>query len=457
MAKRPDIIIFNPDQMRADALAHLGNPASITPNLDAFQQTEAVSFRNAFCQNPVCVPSRCSFATGLYPHVNGHRTMFHLLHEHESSIFSELKDAGYYVWMNSRNDLIAGQVKGLCERHATEIHYGNRRGGPGPVDPDIRGEMGSKHFYSFYRGELALDENGKNYNGDDDTVDAAAEKILSADPDQPLCVFMGLMFPHPPYQVEEPYFSAIDRKKLRRRAKNLSDADKAYVEELCRQNMLGLEQFTEEDWDEMRAVYLGMCMKVDEQFGRIIDALKKSGRYDNAAIFFFSDHGDYTGDYDLPEKNQNVYPHCLTNVPLLVKPPKGIDVDPGISDSLVELVDFYATAMEYAGVAPDHTHFGRSLTPVLGDRNKKIRVVSIGNGSPVAKSYIYICRSGVYNLNSRKFCLYLLAKTLCYIQCQGFLICFTICTDSTRIMSTMSRVYNYSLKFKAFFTCRKHK
>ena len=66
MDKRPNIIIFNPDQMRADSLAHLGNPASHTPFLDSLAQSEAVSFRHAFCQNPVCVPSRCSFLSGLF-------------------------------------------------------------------------------------------------------------------------------------------------------------------------------------------------------------------------------------------------------------------------------------------------------------------------------------------------------------------------------------------------------
>ena len=147
MARQPDIIIFNPDQMRADALAHLGNPASLTPVLDRFQQEDAVSFRNAFCQNPVCVPSRCSFATGLYPHTRGHRTMAHLLHEDESSIFSELKDAGYDVWMNARNDLVAGQIKGLCERHASEIFYGGDvPPAPGPVKENPRGQRGDKIF-----------------------------------------------------------------------------------------------------------------------------------------------------------------------------------------------------------------------------------------------------------------------------------------------------------------------
>ena len=62
---KPHIIIFNPDEMRADSLGHLGNPAAHTPFLDRFAREEAVSFSRAFCQNPVCVPSRCSFFTGL--------------------------------------------------------------------------------------------------------------------------------------------------------------------------------------------------------------------------------------------------------------------------------------------------------------------------------------------------------------------------------------------------------
>lgn len=122
--KRPHIIIFNPDEMRADALHHLGkNQAAVTPNLDKFVQSDAVSFENAFCQNPVCVPSRCSFFTGLYPHTTGHRTMTYLLRPGETSMFKELKDAGYYVWMNNRNDLYAGQYSGWMESNADEIFY----------------------------------------------------------------------------------------------------------------------------------------------------------------------------------------------------------------------------------------------------------------------------------------------------------------------------------------------
>ncbi|HCK88204.1 MAG TPA: sulfatase, partial [Erysipelotrichaceae bacterium] len=121
MTKKPNIIIINPDEMRWNTMGHMGNPAASTPRLDAFAETEAVSFENAYCQNPVCVPSRCSFLTGLYPHVNGHRTMHYLMHDGRDTLFAELRNAGYRVWMNARNDFIAGNEPGLMATQFDEI------------------------------------------------------------------------------------------------------------------------------------------------------------------------------------------------------------------------------------------------------------------------------------------------------------------------------------------------
>lgn len=157
MAKRPHIIIFNPDEMRADALHHLGNEASITPNLDRLIEADGQSFSNAYCQNPVCVPSRCSFFTGLYPHVRGHRTMSYLLHPGEDSLLKELKDSGYYVWMNDRNDLTAGQIEGWTEAQADEIFIAKPLKTPGPLH-NYKGALNSKFFYSHFKGKLGLDE-----------------------------------------------------------------------------------------------------------------------------------------------------------------------------------------------------------------------------------------------------------------------------------------------------------
>ena len=372
MKKRPHIIIFNPDEMRADSLHHLGNEASITPELDRFQKEDAVSFRNAYCQNPVCVPSRCSFMTGLYPHTKGHRTMQYLLRPGEDSLLKELHDNGYYVWMNDRNDLTAGQYDNWTESMADEIYYTKQIGRPlGPINY-VRGNIGDKNYYTHYKGQLEVDKDGINYNADDQAIDAAINRIKNYDGDKPLCMFLGLLYPHVPYNVEELYFSAIDRKKLKPRIKFEDTSLKAPILEAIKNNA-SLDKYSEQDWDKLRSTYLGMCMKVDYQFKKICDALKEKGIYDDCAIFFFSDHGDFTGDYTLVEKCQNSFEDCLTNVPFLVKAPKGYEMDPGISNSLVELVDFYATALDFANVKSTHTHFGKSLVDVLKDRSMKVR------------------------------------------------------------------------------------
>lgn len=313
MAKRPHIIIFNPDEMRADALHHLGNEASITPNLDRLIEADGQSFSNAYCQNPVCVPSRCSFFTGLYPHVRGHRTMSYLLHPGEDSLLKELKDSGYYVWMNDRNDLTAGQIEGWTEAQADEIFIAKPLKTPGPLH-NYKGALNSKFFYSHFKGKLGLDENGKNYTADDQAVDAAINLIQNPKDDRPLCIFLGLNYPHVPYQAEEPYFSAIDRQKLKKRIDYSFTKDKSAIMQEIHRRMHN-EELTEDDWNEIRATYLAMCMKVDESFGKLIKALKEKGIYDDTAIFFLSDHGDFTGDYSLVEKAQNTFEDCLTRVP----------------------------------------------------------------------------------------------------------------------------------------------
>lgn len=380
MAKKPHLIIFNPDEMRWDTMRHMGNEAAYTPFLDEIASSDAVSFSNAYCQNPVCVPSRCSFFTGLYPHTNGHRTMSNLLKPHEKSFFSEVKENGYYVWMNDRNDLYAGQIPGWVESNADEIYYAfpNGEKAPGPIE-DPRGELGSKYYYSHYHGLLKTDEDGNSYNADDDTVDAAVEKIKNWNNEKPLCMFLGLMYPHVPYQIEKKYYDLIDRSKLPERVKFKDCSGKSKMIESYRKYQ-NLESLTDEEWDDIRVTYLAMVSKIDDQFKRLCDALKEAGMYDDSAIFMFSDHGDFAGNYELAEKAQSSYEDCLCRVPFLVKPPKGIDIKPGISDSMVELVDFYATAMDFAGIKPGQTHFGKSLVPVLKDHDYEIREFSCCEG-----------------------------------------------------------------------------
>lgn len=310
--------------------------------------------------------------------------MGYLLRQKETTLLKELKEAGYYVWSNARNDLVSANTPGLIESHVTEMFYGgNVPPAPGMVNKAARGSPGSPEFYSFCNGELETDSHGLNYTADDEDVDAACARIRNRVDDCPLCLFVGTLYPHPAYNVEEPYFSAIDRTKLPPRICSESVRGKSRMEERLRQYQ-SLDGMTEAQWDEMRAIYLGMCMKVDRQFQKLCQALKDAGEYDNSAIFFFSDHGDYAGDYGISEKAQNCFEDVLTRVPLLIKPPKGMAVDPGITDSFAELVDFYATAMDIAGVQPQHTHFGRSLMPVVANRKSSVREVVFCEGGRMA-------------------------------------------------------------------------
>ena len=373
MNRPPNILIFNPDQWRGDTLGHMGHPAVATPNIDRLVRDEAVSFRSAFCQNPVCTPSRCSFMTGWYPHVRGHRTMFHMLRPDEPCLLRRLKDSGYHVWWSGKNDLVPAQdgYAAYCDERFIPTDADFARWGHRPA-PDThgadgwRGKPGSDTYYSFFAGRLIPPDGDSIYcNHDWASILGAIDFIRRAPKDRPVCIYLPLGYPHPPYGVEEPWYGMADRRRLPPRipAPPTWDGKPSLLRGVHeRQAMQG---WTEERWTELRATYCGMCSRVDHQFGLVLDALREAGLYDSTAAFLFSDHGDFTGDYGLVEKTQNTFEDCLSRVPFVVKPPRDVAVKPRVSDALVELVDFPATVYALTGIEPGYTHFGRSLLPVL--------------------------------------------------------------------------------------------
>jgi arylsulfatase A-like enzyme len=381
MPKQPHIVIFNPDQWRGDVLGHMGNPAAVTPNLDRVVETDGVSFRSAFCQNTVCTPSRCSFMSGWYPHVRGHRTMFHMMRPDEPVLLRTLKENGYHVWWGGKNDLVPGQngyddycdVKYRAERPPKPIWEIHRQ-------DEWRGAPDSDTYYSFYVGCLNTGGEEFYYDGDWANVLGAVDLIRSYDGDKPLCIYLPLTYPHPPYAVEEPWYGLIDRDALPSRASapegwaGKPSLLKGIYE---RQQM---QTWNEERWTELRATYYGMCARVDHQFGLLMDALREAGLYDDTAVFFFSDHGDFTGDYGLVEKTQNTFEDCLSRVPFVIKPPAWVPVQPQVSEALVELVDFPATVEALTGIEPGHDHFGRSLLPVLAGETDEHRDAAFCEG-----------------------------------------------------------------------------
>ena len=382
MSNRPNIILFNPDQWRGDVLGHMGNPAAVTPVLDGMVAQDAVSFRWAFCQNPVCTPSRCSFMTGWYPHVRGHRTMFHMLRPGEPLLLRTLMDEGYYVWWGGKNDLTPAQL-GYAD-YCSEKYAPARPPKPlWEIDRarEWRGERGSDTYFSFYVGRQDTGGEPFYYDSDWANVLGAVDVIRSRAPeDPPFCLYLPLTYPHPPYGVEDPWYSQIERGALPPRVPAPPSWEGLPSIMAGIHTNQGLQSWSEPRWTELRATYYAMCARVDHQLGLILAALRETGQYDNTAVFVFSDHGDFTGDYGLVEKTQNTFQDCLTRVPFLVKPPLDVPVKARVSDALVELVDLPATIEDLLGLVPHHTHFGRSLLPLLAGETDEHRAAVFCEG-----------------------------------------------------------------------------
>lgn len=389
MSKKTNIVLFVADQMRCDSMHHMGNEAAVTPNLDQILN-EGVSFENAYCQNPVCVPSRCSFLTGLYPHTTGHRTMHYLQrNETEPNILKEMKNNGYEVIWIGRNDVVPGDKlkTEYCDEYYDGISFENTRDKPSSFGASLtkqkkptEEQMKDDNFYSFYIGKL---ENSEGYGKQDwNCIQSALNYIdrKSQEPNsKPFFLYCTLSFPHPPYACEDPWYSNINRKKLIKRRPNISSLKNRASMLYGIESKQNLQNWSEERFDELRATYLAMVSRFDYQFGLICDKLKENHLYDDTSIFVFSDHGDYTGDYNITEKVQNCFENPISNIPLLIKPSKEFKIKPRKTKALAELLDLPATIADMCDIELSYTQFGKSLLHVIsGDEEHKDAVFCEG-------------------------------------------------------------------------------
>lgn len=384
MKNQTNFVYFVADQMRSDSLHHLGNPASITPNLDALS-IEGMSFENAYCQNPVCVPSRNSFLSGLYPHTTGHRTMHFLQGDDDPNILKVMKASGYEVIWIGRNDVVPANKSKIayCDEYYDGNSFENQVNELLPMshsshgsNPDVGPDL-----YSFYIGEGDKESGFLKYDWIclQNAINYLERKAKSEDA-KPFFLYITLTFPHPPYVCEEPWYSLIDRSKLiarRTDVRKLKDMPSMLHQIAVKQ---GLEVWDESKFDELRATYLAMVSRFDHQYGILVSKLKELELYQDTSIFVFSDHGDYTCDYGVAEKAQNLFHDPISKVPLLVKPAQKFKCKAGVSSALVELADLSATVADMASIELPYTQFGKSLLEAIA-------------GNPLHKDAVF-CEGG---------------------------------------------------------------
>lgn len=350
-SKKPNIIIFMPDQLRAESIACYGHSLVKTPNIDRLAR-EGTRFDHCQCPYPVCTAARCSMLTGWYPHTAGHRTVYNLLKPNEPNLFKYLKQNGYDVYWYGKNDVL---VHDRFAESATEWSF--MADGPEWSGKDNPWPFEDRRYFTFL-----FKAKGKRTTYPDYARVRAAVKILEQRRhSKPFCIFLPLFFPHPPFTAPPEFYNMYSPSDVPPLRPAQFEGKPAFYEAIHRSRRL--DKLTQDEFRKINAVYLGMISYIDWLLGDVLDAIDRNGHRDDTAVIFCSDHGEWAGDYGLVEKWSAGMDEALLRVPLIARIPGGAKEH--VCNGPVELFDVMATCLDIAGIEAQHTHFARSLVSHL--------------------------------------------------------------------------------------------
>jgi arylsulfatase A-like enzyme len=375
--ERPNVLWICTDQQRWDTLGCYGGPAD-TPTLDRLA-AEGALFERAYCQNPVCGPSRGSFTTGRYPRTVGLRQNGQAIPDHEVPVTEHLARRGYTCGLAGKLHLSP-----LARADPERQPMGEDRIDDGYVDVQWSHSPGNDWPTNAYRTWLAgrgVEYDPEPFRGNDhvsvtvprehhQTTWAATQAAnfvrRAADTDEPWLYSVNVFDPHPGWDAPREYLEKyadrdlpelnyeegeLDEKPLFQRKHHDGTANRSgeFVE------------MDAEDHHLVRAAYYAMCDLIDDEVGRLLDALAETGQREETYVVFMSDHGEMLGDHGLYKKGPYFYEGAV-RVPLVVDGP---DVASVTHEGPVELVDVAPTLMDLAGHDVPEGMQGRSLSPVL--------------------------------------------------------------------------------------------
>jgi arylsulfatase A-like enzyme len=358
------------DQLRADALAPFANgrKTAHTPVLDELASRSAV-FTDAHVQHPVCGPSRVSMMTGWYPHVHGHRTLTNLLKPWHPNLLQLVRSAGYNVcFAGRRGDVFAPGVTEMSTDVCGWLTKPKHRFTPSPFAP------GSAEWSAMLIGKRTHDTNDGPVLDFDEACIRTAEQWLADQPRGPWMLFVPLLFPHPPFEVEDPWFSLHTPNDVPSMQAPMTG--KPQFHEVLRREK-HYDELTPESWNLLQRTYFGMTARVDAQLGRVLAAVERTGTSANTVTVFCSDHGEYAGDFGLVEKWPSGLDRCLTRTPLIIHDP---NASATVVASPVEAIDVFATIIERTEADVRHTHFGRSLSTLIDGSSSSVRAAAVTEG-----------------------------------------------------------------------------
>ena len=406
--KKKNLLFITTDQWRAESLSLVDHPVVKTPNLDALA-ADGVLFENTFTQ---CIPSgpgRASMYTGMY--MQNHRSLENgtPLDARHTNIALEFRKLGYAPALvgytdttqdprlYSPNDPELRTYESIlpgfkCLAMSSEefpedwAMWLDEKGYPVPDNPrDL--------YYKAVEGYPGAEGKGKTYSpspypkelSETAFVTYNAEKFIKKSGSKPWFLHMSYLKPHRPYLAPEPYNKMYSLEKIPafKRSSTLEEEAKQHplLEYKLKQSFhtgdYSADIYPRDDKSlkQLRATYYGLMTEVDDNIGKVVDLLKKTGQYENTVIIFTSDHGAQLGDHHII--GQAPYFDQTFHVPLIIRIPEGENwhVERGTRvHAFTEIIDILPTALNIFGGEIPIQCDGRSLVPFLyGGRPKNFR------------------------------------------------------------------------------------
>lgn len=392
MPQKPNIVIFQADQLSAQVLSMYGGFCK-TPYLDSLA-SNGVVFVNAYCNNPLCAPSRLSMMTGRLTSDIGAYDNAAELPSAIPTFAHYLRSAGYHTCLSGKMHFIgADQFHGFEERLTTEIYpsdfawlpdWERKKQSFVPIRNTIE-----RAGVCAWNMQLAYDE---------DVAFQAVRKIYdyAREPDQPFCMVVSLTHPHPPFLTTPDYWERYSDPDIPQpRVGRLPDEDLDPHSRRCRRVIGVLDNDVDETLIRAsRRAYCGMVSYFDDKLMQITEALDSVNMLDNTAIFVVSDHGEMLGERGLWAKD--CFFEGAMRIPIIAKLP-GVSGGKRFNGN-VSLLDLTPTLLDIAGVSEDQIvspMHGHSLVgPITNDAKDWPDQVLAEYSAEAAQSPMVMIRRG---------------------------------------------------------------
>lgn len=364
---KPNVLFLICDDLNCD-LGCYGHPQVQSPHIDQLAK-RGVRFQNAYCQFPLCGPSRASFMTGMYPDQT-------LVHRNAIYIREHVPNVKTIPQMFRDNGYFATRV-GKIYHYNVPKHIGtgghddpyswNQTFNPRGRDVDDEDLIFSLTPGS-YGGTLSwLAADGTDEEQTDGiAADIAIEQLQKfAKSKQPFFLAVGLYRPHTPYVAPKEYFKKYPTEEIQ--VPQIPDGYLNTIPKPARQSVTRKKvQVNLPDKLGRQAIqaYHASITFADAQLGKILKALKDNGLDDNTIIVFTSDHGYHMGEHGHWQKT-TLFENA-THVPLIIAGP-GVLAKGQTAESPAEMVDFYPTLAELCGMQAPASAAGVSQVPTLKD------------------------------------------------------------------------------------------